>query len=178
MKVDQDKFRELVLYLCEKSQEDKKFGATKLNKLLYFCDFGAYVKFGTAITGATYFRLENGPAPRCLIPVRREMEEQGLLRLDSIKLSNDRVQVRAVNLRAPKMSSFRLEEIEYIDQVHANLRDLDAEDTSNLSHMDVAWIVMRQKENIPYDLAFYSNQPLSEEEIKRGREIAAARKAA
>ena len=178
MKVNQDKFRELVLYLSEKSRDDKKFGAIKLNKLLYFCDFGAYVKFGTPITGVTYFRLENGPAPRCLVPARREMEEQGLIRIDNVKLANGKIQVRTVNLRAPKMAAFRVEEIEYIDQVCENLQNLDADDVSDLSHMDIAWIVMRQKENIPYDLAFYSNQPLTEEEIKRGREIAAARKAA
>jgi len=53
--VNQDKFRELVLYLSEKSQDDKKFGATKLNKILYFCDFGSYVKLGQPVTGRATF---------------------------------------------------------------------------------------------------------------------------
>jgi uncharacterized phage-associated protein len=178
MKVNQDKFRELVLYLSEKSKDDPKFGATKLNKLLYFCDFLAYVKFGHPITGASYLRLENGPAPKCLVPVRREMSEQGILEVKDVRLANGKTQVRTFNLRAPSLSQFRLEEIQHVDAVLEALKDLDAEDVSALSHLDVGWIVMRQKETIPYDLAFYSNEPLTKEEIERGREIAATRKAA
>jgi len=178
MKVNQDKFRELVLYLSEKSKEDKKFGATKLNKLLYFCDFLSYVKLGHPVTGAGYFRLENGPAPKCLRPARREMEQDGILEVREVPLADGNRQIRTINLRLPKMADFSPAEVEIIDSVLEKLRDLDAEQVSDLSHLDVGWLVANQKEDIPYNLAFFSNEPLTQQEIARGRKIAASRKAA
>ena len=32
------RFRELLLYICEKCATDPKYGTTKLNKILYFSD--------------------------------------------------------------------------------------------------------------------------------------------
>jgi hypothetical protein len=43
---DKEKFKELVLYLAEKCETDPSFGVTKLNKLLYYCDFVAYSELG------------------------------------------------------------------------------------------------------------------------------------
>ncbi len=34
-KQDIDKFKELILYICEKSATDPNFGTTKLNKILF-----------------------------------------------------------------------------------------------------------------------------------------------
>ena len=103
MRVNQDKFRELVLYLSEKSRDDRKFGATKLNKLLYFCDFLSYVELGHPVTGAGYFRLGKGPAPKCLRPARREMEQDGILEVKKVVLADGKTQIRTINLRPPKM---------------------------------------------------------------------------
>ena len=41
---------ELILYVAEKCQDDPKFGATKLNKILWWADFLAYAQHGTPIT--------------------------------------------------------------------------------------------------------------------------------
>ncbi len=178
MKVNQDKFRELVLYLSEKSQDDKKFGATKLNKILYFCDFGSYVKLGQPVTGASYFRLGNGPAPKCMRPVRREMIEEGILKLEAIPTLRGKPLERTVNLRPPKMDSFSRAEVAYIDSVLKEFKDYDSDEISDRSHGELGWMLMAEKETIPYAMAFYSNPPLTEEEIARGRQIAESRRAA
>src|SRR5437660_6974881 len=51
------RYKELVLYICQKCATDQKFGATKLNKILYFSDFLAYAELGEPITGFEYQRL-------------------------------------------------------------------------------------------------------------------------
>ena len=177
MRVDQRKFRELLLYVSARSTHDKKFGAIKLNKILFFCDFEAYVRLGKPITGAAYFRLGKGPAPKCLVPVRRELMEQGIIELEHVELKSGKLQDRVVPLRAPNTSVFTGEELELIDRVVATLWDHDAEEVSDLSHNEIGWQVMREKETIPYALAFYSNAPLSEDEIARGQQLAAGRTA-
>ncbi len=51
---DDIKLRELVLYLATLSEGDATFGKVKLNKLLFYADFNAYLKFGKPITGHEY----------------------------------------------------------------------------------------------------------------------------
>jgi len=45
------RLRELILLIATRSEGDEPFGAVKLNKLLFYADFFAYVKFGESITG-------------------------------------------------------------------------------------------------------------------------------
>ena len=105
------RYRELVLYICQKCATDPKFGATKLNKLLYFSDFLAYAQLGEPITGFEYQRLPNGPAPRRLLPMREEMERRRDLGFQIVPLRGGRTQRRAVNLRSPDLSVFTAEQI-------------------------------------------------------------------
>jgi len=45
-----EKFRELILYIARKSEDDPKFGAVKLNKILFFSDFAAFRAFGKIVS--------------------------------------------------------------------------------------------------------------------------------
>src|SRR5204863_5344149 len=64
------KLAELILFISERSEGDPRFGAGKLNKLLFYSDFGSYRLLGKSITGQQYQKLSNGPAPRRLAAVR------------------------------------------------------------------------------------------------------------
>ena len=77
-----DKFKELIVYIAERCQDDPTFGAVKLNKILYYADFAAYRIEGQPITGATYRKLSEGPAPKEMISARDELIESGRLRME------------------------------------------------------------------------------------------------
>src|ERR1035438_9553158 len=48
LRVEDDvKLGELIIYISKKSAGDSRFGATKLNKLLYFSDFLSFGNFGS-----------------------------------------------------------------------------------------------------------------------------------
>ena len=114
-----ERLRELILYIADRSQTDPRFGATKLNKLVFFADFQSYAERGKPITGCQYMRLPNGPVPRHLIPIRDRLVEEG-------ELSHDR-----------------------------------------------KWrIAGGDKEAIPYQAAFISNEPITAYEIARTGELA------
>ena len=70
---DSQKFKQLILYLAERSGDDPGFAATKLNKLMYFCDFEAYRQLGRSITGARYQKLPWGPAAVEFLPLQDEL---------------------------------------------------------------------------------------------------------
>jgi hypothetical protein len=145
------KFKELILYFAKRGlDENLVIGSTKLNKLLFFSDFRAYAKLGTPITGARYQKLEWGPAPRALLPVRAELVEDGEA---TFRDSEDWNQVLQP-LREPDMSVFTDEELFVIDEVFDELRQFNATSASDYSHTKSAgWNAAEEFEDIPYDTA-------------------------
>ncbi|HEY5058024.1 MAG TPA: Panacea domain-containing protein [Gaiellaceae bacterium] len=168
---NQDKFKELVLYIAEKSETDPWFGATKLNKLLFYSDFLAYGYFGKPITGAVYQKLEHGPAPKKLLPLRAEMIREGSLgirRERMLKFS----QKRPTALRSPDVAVFDAEELDLVDRIIRLFCDRSASEVSRISHDELCWQLAGEKEEIPYQSVFLSTRPASESHFARGRELA------
>ena len=77
MDFDREKFKRLVHYVIWKAGKRDWFGATKLNKVLWFAESRVYVLTGKGITGATYVREKHGPVPRAMMPIRAELEREG-----------------------------------------------------------------------------------------------------
>lgn len=165
--LDEGRFAELMLYIGSKCADDPKFGATKLNKILFYSDFLAYANLGDSITGAEYQKLPFGPAPRRIKVVRRNLEQQGALVVNSIPLRDGRAQERIVPKRKPKMDLFTPEEIAVVDEVLKQLRGHDAESISKLSHLEIGWQVAKLNETIPYGTIFLSDKALEHEDIRR-----------
>ena len=174
---DRRKFRELLLYVARESEDDTQFGLTKLSKILYFSDFKAFAMLGCAITGATYRRLDRGPAPLEMLDVLREMESEGeIQRIEKRDLNL--LQKRLVPLRSPEVTVFAAQELEIVDRVIDELRRRDASQTRLLSHLDVGWRVAYVEEMIPYHSAYISDQrPTHRELSDRGLVLASGHRA-
>lgn len=156
MTYDSQKFKELVLYFAKRGlEEGLVIGSTKLNKLLFFSDFRAYVKLGQPITGARYQKLQWGPAPRALLPVREELIEDGDARFSD---SEDWNQVLEPQ-RDPDMSLFSEDEKFIADQVFEQLRRFNATAASDYSHENSpGWNAADEYEDIPYATARISTE--------------------
>src|SRR6185312_16523260 len=100
------KFANLILYVCKESEADKAFGRTKLNKLLYFADFGHFRDHGQSISGEEYMAIQNGPVPRAMKPVLDEMIRSGDIREESIDIGARHPQMRPHAVRDPDVSLF------------------------------------------------------------------------
>ena len=169
---NEDRFRELVLYISQKCANDPKFGSVKLNKILFFSDFLAFAHYGEPITGFEYQKLEQGPAPRRLLPLRKKMIENMELGLQEIPLKSGNTQIRTVDLRRPNLAVFKPEHIAVVDRVIEALSEAGAETVSELTHKMVGWKAARYRGTIPYETLFLTDEPLSEGDVERGREIA------
>lgn len=171
---DAAKFRELMLYAAEKSTEDANFGATKLNKILFFSDFLAYGLMGAPITGATYRKERNGPVPKELKPVARQIEQSKDGMFVSRNVFNYR-QIRLVPLRPANRNVFSASEVDLIDEVITDLSWRNAAEVSRLSHdRSVAWQIAEIGEEIPYECVFLSARKPTPEDIRRGQTLARA----
>lgn len=160
-----DKFRELVLFICQRSEGDVAFGATKLNKLLFYSDFLSYKMLGTAITGARYQRLPNGPAPQRLLPVLEEMQKLGEV-AQSERNFFGRVQKRTMALRDPDLSSFSGREIALVTELIENCWNENASWISDQSHRFMGWQLADDREDIPYSVALVEFEEVTDQDVK------------
>jgi hypothetical protein len=163
-RASEKKFRELILLICARSQGDKKFGATKLNKLLFYSDFSAYLSFDKPITGQQYFKLPNGPAPRKFKPIVAKMQKADELAYQETEYFG-RIQKKPIALRQPDLSVFSAQEIDLIHNMIQKYWNYSASEISDKSHLFLGWKVAREQEIIPYSTALVgSRKPTTEEQ--------------
>lgn len=167
---DDKKLGELMLYIACKSLNDPKFGATKLNKLLFYSEFAVYRDFGDSITGHEYVRRQNGPAPRRFLPVRNRLLQTQQAKLERVEFMG-KYQERLVNLRLPDLSQFHAEEIDTVDQVIEHFKDFDGTEISEHSHQFIGWKLAEDGEVIPYEVALVETRRLSDAEREYGRSL-------
>lgn len=164
------KFRELILYVAKKSQGDLKFGATKLNKLLFYSDFYAYGKLGSSISGKEYINETNGPIPKSFVPERESMIKD----MDAAMQTRDyfgHSQERLIPLRDPDMSRFSGKEVEIIDYIIDYCSSYNATDISLQSHKFIGYDAELKGETIPYETVFVSTRDLTSEEKAYGLKL-------
>ncbi len=158
------KFREMILYVAKQTQADPRCGATKLNKILFYADFLAYHKLGDSISGQRYQKLENGPAPKRILPAVQELEKEGACAWAERNYYGKSLR-KLIALREPDVSVFGAEELDLLRDVISDLWELNAAEVSDLSHRFVGWQASDIREEIPYNTVFVdASRPLSVEE--------------
>jgi hypothetical protein len=149
--------KELILYVasyCHKARVLGNLGATKLNKILFYADFGAYLKLGQPITGQEYFALDWGPALKRMKPIQAEMSATGELQIAKADAGTNRIQHIFIPCRAPNLSFFTAEEISIVDQCICRFILKSANDVSDESHEFIGWDLADLEEIIPYSSAY------------------------
>ncbi len=166
------KFKELALLLTEMSSSDPRMSRVKLNKLLYQCDFEAYRLLGQSITGETYIKGERGPMASHLPMAEDELGAAGLLeyRIDRSGRYERKVPVA---LQSADRDQFTQAQLDLITRVRDDLKEYGAWEVSEWSHEEsVAWNVVKElKEELPYDAAFVSSDPIPEEDLERAKQF-------
>lgn len=167
-----ERLRELMLFVAERCQDDPKFGVTKLNKILFYCDFLAFAKYGKSITGISYNKLSFGPVPTGAENMRRRMVQDEDIVVTSRGYSPFQAQ-RVVPRREANLDFFSGHEIALVDGIIGVLAPASAKQVSELSH-GKAWEVVKDYEKIPYEAALLSDASPTEEDVARAHELIAA----
>ena len=154
---DEAKLRELILYVAGRLQADPRAGAVKLNKILWWAECAAMRTFGRTITGAEFQKLENGPAPRRLVPVRKELVESGDARIEPTSYMG-KTQQRLVPQRDADLGGFSPDELRLVDEVIDALWDKTAGEVSSASHGEIGWRIAEFGETIPVSTAFLADE--------------------
>jgi len=156
---------ELILFICQKSENDDLFGDVKLNKLLYYSDFLAYARWGDTITGAEYWNLPEGPAPKRLVQVRRSLLETGSLVIRKSDVIGGYVQKKPIALRPPQRI-FGEDQLVLTSDVIYEHRNLNAKEIAEKSHLEWGWKLTKEKDTIDPSTILLSPDPLNDHEIE------------
>jgi hypothetical protein len=167
---DTTKFKELILYICERSKNDDRFASTKLNKLLFFIDFSNFRATGSAVTGQEYQKLEFGPAPRNMVSILAEMQAVSDLAFKT-KMFYGMPQKQPVALREANLDLFIAKEIALAETAIDQLWQMNAREISELSHQFPAWQLAKMNETIPYEASLLESRELTEREKQWAHEI-------
>ena len=158
-KLDESKFKEIILYVLHQTAGKPNVGETVLYKLLYFCDFNYYEKYRQPMTGATYIKNHFGPTPTDFKKiVQKNLGKE--IALDKNKFHGFE-QTRYLALRAPDLRKINGAEKEVIDDVIARLSSMSATQISKYSHDDTPWLTTKNGEMIDYQLVFYRSPAYS-----------------
>ena len=155
-----EKFKQVFLYVLEKTAGRPNVGMTVLYKLLYFIDFDYYEKYEEQLMGLTYIKNHHGPTPREFVKVIEGMKETG--ELEEVKSKYFTFEQRKfLPHQHADLSRLSAQEIAMVDNVLARYADKSATELSALSHEDTPWIAAEDGKNIEYDHVFFRPEKLS-----------------
>lgn len=146
------KLKELIIYISTKCSDDKTFGVTKLNKILFYADYFYYLNKNKSISEQNYIHLDHGPVPEDMIEVRDEMIKKDIAY--AFYQSGPFLQKRVVALREPKIDSFEPDMISLLDEIIdevSNKKHIRAKWMSDATHDFLGWLVTEKFEVIPYE---------------------------
>jgi len=159
-KLNKEKFENIILYTLKKCSGLPHFGKTLLYKILYFSDFDFYEKYETYLTGESYRKIKNGPAPSHFDRVIKDMEKKGKVISCKIPFHTHDV-MKFIPKVEPDLTLLTASEISVIDNVIERLSHMNATQISEYSHRDIPFKATEDKEIIDYELVFYRDPMFS-----------------
>jgi transcriptional regulator with XRE-family HTH domain len=157
---NQQKFKEVLLYVLNKVGAKENIGETVIYKLLYFIDFDFYEKYEEQLVGATYIKNKFGPTPVEFVKIVEKMIKDG--ELEKVKSEYFKLQqTKYLPRRRPDLVKLTATELEVIDDVLNRLSDMNASQISAYSHGDVPWATTADGDAIEYESVFYRTPPYS-----------------
>jgi hypothetical protein len=169
---DRDRMEALVLYIASATKDDKNFGRTKLAKVLFYSDFGAFRDDGKPLTGATYERWQFGPFPRELPRIERELQRAGLVDLAYDVPDAEEKKIVPTGSPPDVHSVFEPWQITLVDMYIQQFREQTAREVSDESHQHLGWRMAEERQTIPYEAAFLPEGPPRRDQVARAKEIA------
>jgi len=165
------KFEQIVLYIATRLPPEAALGRVKLAKLLMHSDFTAYVRLGRSITGATYQKWEHGHLASEQVEVEKDLEAAGLISIEDTNYYGKKLRHVTAH-KEPDLSDFSEDELAIIEGALKLYGHESATYLSQLSHEELGWRLSDWKEEIPYRTIFLSKTGPTEEDVRRGEELA------
>jgi hypothetical protein len=164
------RLREMVLYVSARAMDMPRWGKTKLYKILWDADFSAYRERSSPVTGRPYQRLPAGPGPVEMPVILAEMEQAGIIEIETFKIGSHFEQ-RIVPKATPALHFFSADDLLYVDKAIARFWEMTAGEASVESH-GIAWKTRRNLDPLPYEAALFLDETLGGQSLVRIKQLA------
>jgi len=158
-----NKLIKLIVYITQKAVS--KINKTKLNKLLFYCDFLHYKHYGKSITGITYVHLPYGPCPENFQTLFSLLADGGLISIKEHMHPDSMIVEEIVNIGEKGKDlkvDFSESELAVVNYVMSALSSKTANELTNISHKEKAYTCTRDGDQINYEFAKYLNLKLED----------------
>lgn len=142
-----DKLKQMVIYFTTSIDNLSK---TKLNKLLFYSDFGFFRESMLSMSGVVYIHDHYGPVPDSSDLIYSSLVETSVI--EKKPFPNGRG-FKLVTNEIFNRDYFNSEELRFLKKVRDTFEDDKAQDISDKSHEEVGYIQTELKETIPYNYA-------------------------
>jgi len=173
----QTRLREMILFVAKECIESGRFGAVKLNKIIWKADFDSYAERGIPVTGRAYKRQKLGPVLHEMVPLQNDMTRSGEILIEQVDLGDSFVELRTIALRDPNLRLFTEDDLEYVRRSIRHYWTMTGTESSDESH-GVAWKTRRNGDFMPYETALLSDRRPGKAQMDRLRRIVESRKLA
>lgn len=146
--VDWEKLCEAILYFCS----GQGVWRTKLEKMLFYCDFLHAKHFNQTVTGLAYVRLQHGPVPDKYQLILDTLQESGVMQVLEVP-SGVYVAYKHRALRSANLSCFSARELQVLAKVRSTLERKNAEDLQQMSRSEKASTMTKPGEAVQLSLA-------------------------
>jgi hypothetical protein len=174
---DPKRFDELVLYIAERTADDKGFGSTKVAKVLFYSDLQAFRELDAPITGAEYQHWKLGPYPPKLEAARSILKHSGRATIlkSAERYEPDRIIPTDTQPADPQAHGVTPEQLAIVDAWIERLSRATASEVSRLSHKHPGYQMVGENQAIPYGAAFLAESSPTDDDVARATRIAQER---
>jgi len=164
VETDFKKLKQVLHYIVNEVGGKANVGKTVLYKLLYFCDFEYYLKYEQFLTGENYRKIDHGPAPIDFDQIVNELRDEKKVEWVDGAIYYGKPQNKLISLQSPNIDILSAQEIKLIDLILDEYSDYNGKQIEKISHNDTPWKATQYKEIINYNLVFYRDSELTEDE--------------
>ncbi|MGQ0827259.1 MAG: type II toxin-antitoxin system antitoxin SocA domain-containing protein [Bacteroidota bacterium] len=127
---------------------EKEVFKTKLNKLLFYADFGHYQQCGFSITGISYRAIKFGPVPSEYDKMYMKLCDDKLIALKQVEVANGDYGDAISGTQKFNSSLFSDLEKNILEQVGKKFLNLNTKKVVDKSHQEQAWISNEGNKNL------------------------------
>jgi len=155
-KLNEEKYKNVILYLAKNTGSGSVWGKKKMYKLLYYLDFDFFEKYEKPVTGDIYHKLQMGPAPSYFDAIAQELKEENKLEIGKGRIGagfNDAVVYKAKT--EPDLSVFSKEEKLMMNRIIKLYGGKSGTQLETLTHKEAPYLAVDEGEEMPLELAHY-----------------------
>lgn len=133
-----EKFREMVVFFTEKMELWKP----KLNKLMFYADFGMFSKVGLSISGIQYRAISLGPVPDNYQSIYEFLDKNGDIEIhyEMFRDGGSGEQFKPNPKRTFNPAGFSDLELNELEEIAERFNNCLTGEIIDISHLEQAWI--------------------------------------